>query len=51
MLTVLWPEDFTVLDIPVCGELAYAKNGRFTEVQVLGAIRWPSEPSLRYFFQ
>jgi hypothetical protein len=30
ILTVLWPEDFTVFDIRVCGELACAQMGDFS---------------------
>jgi hypothetical protein len=32
ILTVLWPEDFTVFDIRVCGELAYAEKGGFARL-------------------
>jgi hypothetical protein len=42
ILTVLWPKDFTVFDIRVCGELAHAEMGDFTRLGKISAKRiWP----------
>jgi hypothetical protein len=42
ILTVLWPEDFTVFDIRVCAELAYAEMGDFMRLGNISPKRiWP----------
>jgi hypothetical protein len=42
ILTVLWPEEFTVFDVRACGELACAKLGDFSRLSNITPKRiWP----------
>jgi len=42
ILTVLWPEEFTVYDVRVCDQLARANMGEFSGLANIGAKRiWP----------